>query len=143
MKRVILTVLFLALAIPASADPKTAGVRKGCKKSKAAFYLAGVQAGIRFKPNAAELKSKVSQVNTDKFCDCVFDGFEKTFGVEATANRLQYDQPMGTSEELLKKNQQEQQIYFMCFGKQIGQPNLKAPTPEETMQALAGPKKKK
>lgn len=119
-----------------SAATGTDSHRARCKSNKARAYVPILKSGVKFKPNYEELNSKLEKLNTDQFCDCLYDGFEKSFGVEKINEmmQMQYSPP---GEQLIRENNEKDRIEFMCFGKQIGKPNLTPPTVEETRQALA------
>lgn len=110
--------------------------RARCKSSEARAYVPVLRSGVKFKPNYQELNSKLEKLNTDQFCDCLYDGFEKSFGVEKINEMMQL-QYLPAGEQLIRENNEKDRIAFMCFGKQIGKPNLTPPTVEETRQALA------
>lgn len=140
MKKIIgvFVFLFLLIAPVWAADPTIAQLDL-CKSTKARAFLPTLQANVRLKSDATTLQPKISQIDTNRFCDCIFSEYKKTFGVEETAEMMSFPLVQGSTEELLKIEGQKNAIYFMCFGRQIGQPALKPPTPLEVHKTLTTP----
>lgn len=115
-------------------------MRAACKRNKAAAHKVNVQVGLAYKTNAQELESKFKSLDTNRFCDCAFDGFEKSFGAARMSTMMQFSGQgeVDSPAEVAEKDR----IYFACFGDQIGQSDLLPPSQEEITQAYKSYKSK-
>ena len=139
MKPVISLFILIAIFIaPLSAQAQD--VRGNCKQTKARSHMALLKSGIQFKPEYSMLENKLTSVNTDKLCDCIFDDFEKSFGVEKVKEMAQYNYADKISPEILiSQDKHKEAVRFSCFGKQIGMKNLTSPSAPDVLQAIARP----
>lgn len=132
---ILLLTLTLMLIAPFSAQAQD--VRGNCKKTKASSHIALLKSGIQFKPEYSMLQDKLSSVNTDKLCDCLFDAFEKSFGIEKVKEMAQYDYADKISPQtLIAEDHQKTTILFSCFGQQMGMKNLTPPSTPEVVQTI-------
>lgn len=141
LKILVVTIFMLGMSIDHLwAQTTIASMKASCKASKAVAHLVDVKVGIKYKPNAEQLQSKLEKIDTNVYCDCVMSSFEKAFGAKRMSTMMQFSGQgtVDTPDEIAKKAQ----IYFSCFGSQFHQAALQPPSPTEIKRVLTLPNPK-
>lgn len=133
IKSILSLFVFLSCSIGMASKPlPEIDLKDRCKKTKARAILPTLESGIRFKPDFKDLQDGLSKMDIPQFCECIYPKLESVFGKDKLQKMAQYSYASMTSAvELARNNQEQEKIYFTCFGQQISRPDLAPATKDE------------
>lgn len=138
-ERNIVQYLFFVLALTvstfASADEFEA-YKKSCLSPSGGSYIVELENGIKWKPDAEELKAKLVTLDRKTYCDCIFKEFENTFGKVQYVEFRNPNKKQLNPTKLIADAAQAEQIQYSCFGRQIGRRDLGPPSKKDVVNLL-------